>query len=316
MIARSGEPRPGAPLPSGKPDRTWTVGDLIVWTEQHFRKLGLVSPRLDAELLLARVMGLDRIELYTGWGQVVEAPERSAFRELVLRRSRREPVAYILGAREFYSLSLEVSPAVLIPRPETEVLVERAIEDLRARCGERPVSVLDLGTGSGNIATAIAVNLPLARVTAVDRSAEALKIARRNAARHGVEDRVTFLEGDLFEPLEAPGHSGSRHDAIVSNPPYVSSREYPDLMRDVREYEPPSALLDGKGGSGLGFYREIVASAPRFVAPGGLLAVEVGEAQARVVERLVGESGWHAPHAVADYAGIARVVLAHWPEVE
>ncbi len=285
--------------------RHWTVADLLDWTETRFRELDLPTPRLDAELLLAHAMSCTRLELYTGYRRIVETRERSAFRTLVERRSGFEPVAYILGAREFYSLRLEVTPAVLVPRPETEHLVDRVIEELAETAEPR---LLDIGTGSGNIAIALLANLPSSRAVATDISAEALDVARRNAMTHGVADRIELLEGDLLEPLEQ--RDAIVFDAIISNPPYVSLSEYPGLMRDVREHEPELALVDRRAGSGLGFYRDIIRGAPPLLAPGGLIAFEVGATQAPAVERMLREGGWQATRTVADYAGIPRVVTA------
>ena len=180
------------------------VAEILAWTRGYFEKLGLSTPRLDAELLLAAAMGLKRIDLYTGYERWVEAEERARFRELIQRRARREPVAYILGEKEFYSLPLKVTPAVLIPRPETEHVVDACLELLRTESVEEAPRVLDLGTGSGNIAVALAVHEPRIRVDAVDISEEALEIARENADRHGVTERVRLLRGDLFGPL-GPG---------------------------------------------------------------------------------------------------------------
>ena len=301
--------------PQNPPQKTgvWTVGELLHWTEKRFSALGMSSPRLDAELLLAHCMGVTRLELYTGFAKIVEGPERAAFRELVARRCHYEPVAYLTGTREFYSLEFEVGPGVLIPRPETELLVEWALEEIEGFSAET-VKVLDLGTGSGNIAIAIAANAPRARVTAVDISREALEVARRNVERHHLSDRVSLVQGDLFEALD---DDALRFDVIVSNPPYVARDEYDDLMPDVRKYEPSLALLDTRSGDGLGFYRSVINSAgrvlPHFVVPGGSAALELGATQASEVRELFLQIGWRDIHVRSDYGGIERVIGARDP---
>lgn len=311
MISRPADSSEGQ-HPGTSPARCqWTVADLLTWTESHFTKLGLATPRLDAELLLAHAMETSRLELYTGYRKIVEVGERAVFRGLVTRRGQFEPVAYILGVREFYSLAFEVGPAVLIPRPETEHVVDRVLQEVRATgTGEQALAMLDLGTGSGNIIIALLVNLPAARAVAVDVSPEALAVARRNARHHGVADRIEFLEGDLFEPVAASGGDPPVFDVVVSNPPYVSRADFAGLMPDVRNHEPAIALRDGKAGNGLGFYRAIVEAATRFTRPGSLLALEVGAGQAASVEKLLAAKSWSGISAMADYAGIPRVVTA------
>jgi release factor glutamine methyltransferase len=349
-----------APRRPEDPPRAWTVADLLAWTEAHFRRLSSPSPspRLDAEVLLAHALGGSRLELYTGYRKVVEPAERARFRSLVERRSKGEPVAYIVGAREFHSLRFEVGPAVLVPRPETEHLVDAAVEFLRARAappapavpaeaatpppppsveseggGEpaateltadrpaeapaapppeaRTVRVLDLGTGSGNIAVAVAVEIPSVLAIASDSSREALAVAARNAAAHGVAGRIEFVEGDLFEPLRS-GAPRPPFDAVLSNPPYIAPRERPSLPVDVREFEPDLALFDrrdGPDGDGLGFHRAIAREGPALLAPGGLLAVEVGAGQAPAVEDLFRAAGLTGVVSIADCGGILRVVV-------
>ena len=291
--------------------KRWTVAELLRWTEDYFKKLQIPTPRLDAEILLACALGNTRLELYTGYQKLVEPDERTRFRSFVERRARREPVAYITGRREFYSLSLEVTSAVLIPRPETEHLVEVSLAEISkvpvSTAVDAPVRLLDLCTGSGNVAIAVAVNCPQAQVDAVDVSAQALEVARRNAEAHGVSGRVSFFQGDLFAALQ---EGVGRYRAIVSNPPYISGSEYPKLMDDVRLHEPRQALLDSKspGGDGLGFYRAIARDAGPRLEEGGLLAVEVGEGQAAQVGEIFSASGWRVERTVKDFGGIERVV--------
>lgn len=294
---------------SKRPDKpeTWTVGNLLNWTEEHFAGLGLDSPRLDAELLLAEALGCTRLELYTSYQRPADEAERARYRQFVERRARREPVAYILGRREFYSLTFEVTPAVLIPRPETEHLVDVAVESFKDRSDEG--RLLDLGTGCGNIAVAVLVNT--ARVTSdvVDVSREALEVAGRNSRAHGVPARIRAFEGDLFRAL--PADSGP-YTAIVSNPPYVTDGEFPGLMPDVRGHEPRGALVDEKSPSrdGLGYYREIASSAISWLEPGGVLAVEVGDGQSIPVQNILTRSGWRVDRVVKDLAGVERVVVS------
>lgn len=286
--------------------RSWTILELIQWTERYFQKLGFESPRLDAEVLLAEVLGAQRLDLYTEYGKLVEPHERATFREYVRRRASREPVAYITGEREFYSLPFEVNPAVLIPRPETEHIVDAVLETFRDHAPG--VVLLDVGTGSGNLAVAIAANLEGARVDAVDASADALEVARRNADRNGVRPRIQFLEGDLFAAL--PSGCGP-YDAVVSNPPYISATSYEGLMEDVRKYEPRQALLDTRsvGQDGLGFYRALAETTREHLRPGGELIVEVGFDQATSVEKLFAEQRWHVKKKIRDYGGIDRVLV-------
>jgi release factor glutamine methyltransferase len=320
-----------APRTPADPPRTWTVAELLHWTEDHFRKLSFPASRLDAEVLLADALGCSRLDLYTGYRKVVEPDERARFRDRVTRRSRGEPVAYIVGYREFHSLRFEVGPAVLIPRPETEHLVDAAVEHLVHLSGipaagqggppgaegppppSRTIRALDLGTGSGNIAVSLAVEVPGLLVVAVEASNQALEIARKNAAAHGVAGRIEFLQGSLFDPL-ATRDSPLLFDAILSNPPYIPPRDRPGLPRDVRDFEPEEALFDRLDGDGLGFHRMIARRAPPFLAPGSLLALEVGIGQAAAVESLFREAGLRNIRTVPDLGGIPRVVLGENPE--
>ncbi len=287
---------------------SWTVAELLDWTERFFRGHGVPTPRLDAELLLSSVLGGGRLRLYTEHVKPVEPEERGRFRTLVERRAAREPVAYLTGVKEFHSLRLTVSPAVLIPRPETEHLVDEGVEHLRKfEKREAPPHVLDLGTGSGNIAIALAFECPYAQVDAVDVSEEAIAIAVRNAEDHNVSTRVRFLHGDLFDAL--PVNPG-RYDLIVANPPYIAASEFDTLMDDVRRFEPRLALVDEKSPDrdGLGFYRVIAASARRHLTTDGVVLVEVGETQAGAVAAMFSRSGFCDAQLIRDHAGVARVV--------
>jgi len=259
-------------------ETVWTIGQLLQWTTQFLAGRGAETPRLDAEVLLAHAQGCRRIDLYARFDEPASAEVRDRFRQLVRQRAEGCPVAYLVGRKEFFSLEFEVGPAVLIPRPSTETLVAEAINRLRPLAEP---NVLDLGTGSGNIAVTLAKYLPTARIAAVDISGEALAIARRNAERHQVADRITFLEGDLFTPL--PEHAA--FDAIVSNPPYIADEDLPGLPVGVRQFEPEIAYRAGPGG--LAVVERIVRQAHRFLRPGGYLLLEVGAAQEQPVRHLI-----------------------------
>ena len=264
---------------------------------------GIESARLDAELLMAAAAGVTREAAVTGSIELSPATLDN-FETMIARREKREPIAYLLGRKEFYSLDFEVSPAVLIPRPESEIVVDAALEVI---AGAPDARVLDIGTGSGAIAIAIAVNAARVRVTGVDISADAIAVASRNARGHRVEDRVTFRRGDCFETLDGGPALGS-FDVIVSNPPYLDEAEIPALEPEVRGYEPRIALSAGAGG--LDILRAIAAAAPRHLASDGELIVEVGEGQAAAVAKLVEEAGLHLVSVINDLTGHPRVVRA------
>jgi release factor glutamine methyltransferase len=275
------------------------VRPLIEAAEQILRQAGVESPRLDAELLLAAAAGVTRIELLSRIVAVDETA-RDRFAQLVARRAAREPLAYILGRKEFYSLELEVGPGVLIPRPETEILVEVSLEELGRRGDPR---VLDVGTGSGAIALAIAVGAPDAHVVATDVSASALAVARRNVERLGMAGRVEIRLADCFmdggEPL-------GRFDLIVSNPPYVRDGEIEGLQAEVSRYEPRVALAGGT--DGLDFYRLLSRAARQHLTEGGKIAVEIGAGQAADVAAIFRSSGFSEIIMRKDLCGIPRVV--------
>jgi release factor glutamine methyltransferase len=276
--------------------QTWTVLKILQWTTDYFHDKGIESPRRDAELLLGASLGLDRVGLYLHFDRPLEESELSAYRALVVRRAKREPLQYILGETEFWSLPFCVSPAVLIPRPDTEVLVE---ESLRLAGGHR---ILDVGTGSGAIAVALAHELADAQVVALDISPDALAVAERNARRNSVEDRITFLQGDLAHLPAGP------FDLIVSNPPYIPAADVEGLMPEVREFEPRQALVGGS--DGLDPYRALARQASFCLVPGGWLLVEVGIYQASDVQRLFADAGLKEVFCRDDYGGVPRVVGA------
>jgi release factor glutamine methyltransferase len=232
---------------------SWTVGRLLTWTTDYLKRQGADSPRLDAEVLLATARSCQRIELYTAFNDLVPDDVRTTFRDLVKRRAGGEPVAYLVGHREFYSLTFEVTSDVLIPRPETEDLVMRVVDLCKERSGDDgPLHIVDVGTGSGAIAISVARQVAHTHWTAIDISPAALDVARRNAARHQVAERIEFVCGDLLAPLPPD----ARFDLVVSNPPYVSRSEWESLKIDVRQHEPYQALVAGQTGT------EVIASSP------------------------------------------------------
>ena len=274
--------------------------------DQASRRLadaGIESSRLDAQLLLAAAAGVTREAAVTGSIEL-SAATLEKFDAMLARREKREPIAYILGHKEFYSLDFEVTPAVLIPRPETESVVSAALESI---AGQASARVLDIGTGSGAIATAIAVNAPTARVTAVDISADAIAVAARNAQRHRVEDRVTFRRADCFDVLDR-GPALDAFDVIVSNPPYLDDEEIARLEPDVRDYEPRFAL--SAGADGLDVLRRIATDAPRHLAADGELIVEIGAGHAGEVMNVIVRAGLQVVSMINDFAGHPRVVRA------
>ena len=287
-----------------------TVGDALRGAASRLRAAGgSRSPRLDAELLLASALGVSRPELFREPGRVLDAEEATRFDELMARRLAREPVAYILGTRAFRTVDLEITPDVLIPRPETETLVDVALEALAAMpiAGPDPEDeplALDVGTGSGCIAIALAAEDAFVRLVATDVDSGALAVARRNAARLGLARRVEFVLSDLFADVgERP------FDLIVSNPPYIPADEYVALEPNVRDYEPRLALYGGV--DGLDVYRRLIPGAALLLRPGGTLALEVGAGQADAVAGIVAASGaYETPEQRSDLSGVPRVVFA------
>ena len=269
--------------------------DVLRWTTARFERHGLASARLDAELLAAHAFGMSRIELYAHFDRPLAAAELATYRDLVSRRLAGEPVAYLLGHKEFWSLDLLVDPRVLIPRPDSETLVEEALDRLAG--SGAGLRIADVGTGSGALALALAKERPEAQVFATDISPDALAVARANAER--LRLAVSFLQGDLNQPL------GGRFDLIVANLPYIPSADIDGLAADVlRE---PRLALDG-GADGLALVRRLVAGAPDLLQPGGCLALEVGAGQASGVEELLREAGLGGVRSRRDLAGIERVV--------
>jgi release factor glutamine methyltransferase len=259
-------------------DEPWTIGRLLAWTTDFLRRRGSESPRLDAEVLLAHVLDWQRVQLYTHYEEEVGERARGDFRNLLRRRADGAPVAYLVGRKEFYSLALEVSPAVLIPRPESEFVVVEFLE--MARLLDQPRAV-DVGTGSGCLAIACAHQHPSVQFVAIDLCPEALSLARKNAARHGVAERIDFRLGNLLEPVAAE----RPFDLILSNPPYIPTGVIPTLEPGVRDYEPHMAL-DG-GPDGLQVVARLIEQAIPLLKPDGHLILEIGTAQEQPVRALI-----------------------------
>lgn len=288
---------------------TWNTKDLLRVTTLYFERKGIENPRLTAEILLAHQLHADRVSLYLHFDKPLTEAEVSGYRELVRRRAGHEPVQYITGRREFWSLDFKVDRRVLIPRPETELLVETALEKIKAGAHLRDASpvVLDLGTGAGPIAVALAKEVPHARIVATDISAEALRVARENARKHGVSDRLAFLCGDLWDALGAGEGKGPPFDVIVTNPPYVASEDFSNLPPEVRLFEPRQAL-DGRAGGTYYLNRVIREGAP-FLARGGWLIVEMAPDQTEAALRLAeGIPEYRECSRLRDYSGRYRLV--------
>ena len=283
-------------------EEPWTVLRLLNWTADFLKRKGAESPRLDAEVLLAHVLGWERVKLYTQYSEELGDSPRAAYRDLVRKRAEGMPVAYLVGRKEFFSLTLKVTPAVLIPRPDTETAVVEFLEAFKAKAAVRAV---DVGTGSGCIALACVKRHPGARFVAIDRSPEALAVARENAASLGMVDRIEFVEGDLLAPVAGQGP----FDAIVSNPPYIPTEEIMTLEPGVRDYEPHSAI-DG-GADGLRVVERLIEQAVPLLAPGGRLILEVGTAQEGPVQEMIARKAeLEAAPTVRDAANHPRVVRA------
>ena len=290
-------------------ERVWTIQDLLAWTTDFFRMGGIDTPRLDAEVLLAEVLHRDRMYLYVHFDEPLEPAELAAFRGYVKERGRHVPIAYILGRREFMGLPFRVTRDTLIPRPDTEILAQFAVDTLRARAsaGMEELRFADIGTGTGAIALSVLhhADVPGLHADVVDISPGAAAVARENAAQLGLAEKCTVQEGDLLAPL-----AGRSYDMILSNPPYIPAADIAGLMTDVRTYEPHLAL-DG-GADGLDFYRRIMADAPVMLKAGGAIAIEVGIGQAADVAALAEQH----PRIVRtelkkDLAGVERVVVAY-----
>jgi release factor glutamine methyltransferase len=327
---------------SESPSAAWTILALLRWASGYFEEKGVLEPRASAEILLAHILGLSRLDLYLRHDQPLTPEELARFKTLILRRRLGEPVAYLTGHKEFWSLDFLVTPATLIPRPETEVLVESVLEvcggggqgsrtpapsptpppltlyrglggEFEGRAGDlqspgplfNPSLALDVGAGSGAVVVALAKELPNLHWVAVDISEAALQVARENARRHEAAARISFVQGDLLWQFRP----GPWFDLIAANLPYVPRPEWEQLPREIREYEPQEALLGGE--DGIDLLEQLCREAHKYLRAGGWLVLEVGAGQAERVMGFLDESGaYDTLKAVKDYQDIARVVLA------
>ena len=279
----------------------WTIMKILNWTKQYFADKGVENPRLDAEILLCAVLKCERINLYIDFERPLDESELAQFKQMVIRRAQGEPLAYILGEKAFMRNTFKVNKYTLVPRPETELLVEHLVRICEQINQE--AKILDIGTGSGAIIVSLLDYLPQAKGVGVDISVGALKVAKENAVNIGVSSRAAFLHSDLFTAIP----DEKKFDIIVSNPPYIPAKDISSLAKDVQN-EPHSAL-DG-GEDGLDFYRKITAEASLHIAEDGLLAFEIGINQSEAVSGLCRENGFTAVAVGKDYAGIDRMVFA------
>ena len=296
----------------------WTIVALLRWTADYLGDKGVLEPRASAEVLLAHVLNLSRLDLYLRYDQPLSPEELARFKSLVVRRRQGEPVAYLTGHREFWSLDFQVRSGVLIPRPETEILVASALEAARTMIGLEPEGQesqkfarqkktvlwgLEIGVGSGAVVVALGRELPQMAWLALDLSETSLTVARDNARRHGVADRLRFVRSDLLSGL----NPGPRFALLVANLPYVPRAQWEQLPREIRDFEPRQALLGGE--DGLELIQPLTQAAHRYLRPGGCLALEVGEGQADEVLELLRQTGaYQGLETLADYRGIKRVL--------
>lgn len=295
--------------------KQYTVSEILDKVTSYLKRRGIPEPRIDAEVLLAHVLEIERLEIYLNFDSRVTEKDLSAYKKLIERKVRREPVAFIVGYKEFMGLKFFLNKDVLIPRPETEILVEKVIEKVRnigksRNYGYRrdnSLTIVDLCTGSGNIAISLARNIASCKIYATDISKGAIQVARKNAKFHNVEGRVEFLLGDLFSPLEKL-NSNLAVDFVVSNPPYVKSKDLVLLSPEIKK-EPLSALEGGN--EGLNFYHRIIPEASKYLVDGGYLIMEIGDYQGKAVMNLIKkEKQFSPPQLVKDYAGLDRVIVA------
>ncbi len=283
--------------------KIWSILDLITWGTDYLTEKKIDDARLNIELMLAHVLRLKRIQLYTSFDKPLTEEELSVFKELLKRRLANEPLQYILGETEFMGLKFFVDKRVLIPRPETELLVEKSIDLIKERFAvESEISILDIGTGSGCIAVSLAKLVPRSNVVAIDNSIAALEIAKQNGARNGVAERIRFEDIDIFNQKEFS--SSEKFHCIVSNPPYISTKEFSEVSNGVRDFEPHFALTDE--GDGLKFYPAIASAGKELLLANGIIGVEHAYDQSERVQRIFADHGFNPIAIVKDYQGIKR----------
>ena len=285
-------------------DQVWTLMEILTTAQRYFEEKGIESPRRNAEALLGKVLGLARIDLYLQFDRPLTPPQVAAFREFIRRRAHHEPLQLILGAVEFCGVQLEVTPGLLIPRPETEELADLVAREICSTFDDAPLRMLDIGTGTGCLAIAVAARVPRLHVDAVDVDFEAVRCTNRNAAHNGVAERVRGVLADVFaerfvSSLEPP------YDIVVSNPPYIAESEFAALTEEIRDHEPRQALVASE--NGLAFYRRIAALLPALLKPGGQLAVEIGATQGPAVEEIL-QTTLTSVIVRNDLSGLPRIV--------
>ncbi|MBS3945915.1 MAG: peptide chain release factor N(5)-glutamine methyltransferase [Melioribacter sp.] len=276
-----------------------TVLSALTLASEYFEKKGITSPRTNAEILLANILNCKRLDLYLRFDQPLKETEVELYRQFIARRGKYEPVQYIVGNTEFYGLTIDVNPSVLIPRPETEILVETILNQLKVTVGTK---ILDIGSGSGNISIALGKNLPDAEITSLDISEEAIKLAQHNANKNNVCN-INFVNGSIISNGIL---SDQQFDIIVSNPPYVSIEEYPELQKEITMYEPVNAVTDNE--DGLKFYKKISEFTMDRLVNGGSLFFEIGMGQSTHVSSIMTENGFHEINVVKDYQQIDRII--------
>lgn len=286
-----------------KPQQPWTTRRLLNWTTEHFEKRHMEHARLCAEMLLAHVLGVQRIKLYMDLDRPASELERAAFRDLVERATKDEPVDYLVGHAPFYGLTFKVTPATLIPRPSTETIIDHVIRHCRTTPGFAQPVIADIGTGSGAIAVTLAKNLPKAHIVATDISADALSIAKENAQKIGVADRIEFHQGNLLEPILK-----HRFEYVISNPPYIPDHEWEAVEANVKDYEPHSALRGGE--DGLQFIRPLIAEAKKVLKQPGQLLIEIASCTKLDVIDLATQHGYKNINVLADHEGLPRILVA------
>lgn len=281
----------------------WSTRRLLAWTTEYFKKKGLHSPRLSAEMLLAHVLGTERLKLYMDADRPANELERSTFRNLIERAAGHEPIEYLVGKCPFFSMVLSVNHRVMIPRPSTESVVEHVVQHARRTPGFHAPLIADIGAGSGAIAIALAKHVPSCRVIATDIDQEILAVAEANAKAQGIAERIKFFQGDLLEPLE-----GRRVRYLVSNPPYISDREWQDVPPNVKQYEPEHALRGGV--DGLHYLRLLIAQASSYLESPGQLVLEIAASQKLKAIQLAKRSDLTNLHVLADHQELPRVLVA------